>query len=298
MVAQWHLEPATLRGVTTQLLTSEHAAEVRAGRRFEFGANWARFLSTLNDQRIAEAERSLRRWLATDRLDGVTFLDIGSGSGLFSLAARRLGATVTTFDYDPQSLACTVELRERYFANDAAWTVTPGSVLAADFMTSLGTFDVVYSWGVLHHTGQMWDAIGQAQHLVRPGGRLFIALYNDQGKLSSFWRAVKRLYCSGTLARWTVIGTFVPLFAAINFIADIKNGRSPRAVYREYVRNRGMSLMHDWIDWLGGYPFEVAGAGDVHTFLHARGFVLERLFTTPSLGCNEFLFVRNDEDRG
>ena len=298
MVAQWHLEPATLRGVTTQLLTSEHAAEVRAGRRFEFGANWVRFLSTVNDQRIAEAERSLRRWLATDRLDGVTFLDIGSGSGLFSLAARRLGATVTSFDYDPQSLACTVELRERYFANDAAWTVTPGSVLAADFMTSLGTFDVVYSWGVLHHTGQMWDAIGQAQHLVRPGGRLFIALYNDQGKLSNFWRAVKRLYCSGTLARWTVIGTFVPLFAAINFIADIKNGRSPRAVYREYVRNRGMSLMHDWIDWLGGYPFEVAGAGDVHTFLHARGFVLERLLTTPSLGCNEFLFVRNDEDRG
>ena len=296
MVAQWNLKPATLRGVTTQLLTSEHASEVRAGRRFEFGANWARFLSTLNDQRIAEAERSLRRWLATDRLDGVTFLDIGSGSGLFSLAARRLGATVTSFDYDPQSLACTVELRERYFANDAAWTVTQGSVLAADFISSLGTFDVVYSWGVLHHTGQMWEAVGQAQRCVRPGGRLFIALYNDQGKLSDFWRAVKRIYCTGAPGRWAVLGTFIPLFAAINFLAAVKNGRSPRAVYRDYVRNRGMSLMHDWIDWLGGYPFEVAGAGKVHSFLHQRGFVMERLFTTPSLGCNEFLFVRNDDN--
>lgn len=279
----------------TTALSSEHAAEVRAGRRFEFGANWARFLATLNDERIAEAERSLQQWLGVQRLEGLSFLDIGSGSGLFSLAARRLGATVTSFDYDPQSLACTDELRTRYFRDDPTWRTMPGSVLSPEFMATLGTFDVVYSWGVLHHTGSMWPAIDLARTCVRPGGRFFIALYNDQGKLSSFWRAVKRLYCSSVIGRWLVIGTFIPLFAGINLAADIKNGRNPAAVYRTYIQRRGMSMIHDWVDWLGGYPFEVAGAGEVHTFMRERGFSLERLFTTPSLGCNEFLFRRNDD---
>jgi SAM-dependent methyltransferase len=278
--------------VPTINVSEEHAAEVRAGKRFEFGANWARFLGTLSEQRIVEAERSLQRWLQSETLSGLTFLDIGSGSGLFSLAARRLGATVTSFDYDPQSVECTAALRERYFRDDPKWTVMRGSVLSPDFMQGHGSFDIVYSWGVLHHTGQMWRALDAALGCVRPRGWLFIALYNDQGKLSSFWRAVKRLYCSSPVGRWIVTGTFVPLFAAINLGADLKNGRSPRAVYRDYIHQRGMSLLHDWIDWLGGFPYEVAGAGAVHEFLRPRGFLLERLFTTPSLGCNEFLFRR------
>ena len=88
--------------------------------------------------------------------------------------ARRLGATVTSFDYDPQSVACTRELRRRYFPDDAAWTVTEGSVLDRAFVDGLGTFDIVYSWGVLHHTGAMWDAIGLAAERVAPGGQFFI----------------------------------------------------------------------------------------------------------------------------
>lgn len=272
----------------------DHAAEVRSGARFEFGANWARFLTTLNDERIAEAEHSLRKWLGRDRLDGLTMLDAGSGSGLFSLAARRLGARVTSFDYDPQSVACTQTLRERYFADDPSWTVQRGSVLDRDFLAGLGTFDIVYSWGVLHHTGAMWEAIGNTAERVRPGGQYYIALYNDQGKRSSFWLAVKRLYCSSAIGRWLVVGTFVPLFALINLAADIKNRRSPARFYREYIRRRGMSAVHDWIDWLGGLPFEVAGPGEVFTFLQRRGFRMTGLFTTPSLGCNEFVFVRDD----
>ena len=132
-----------------------HASQVAAGERFEFGRNWSRFLSLLDDSRIERAEASLKLMLETDTLDGKSFLDIGSGSGLFSLAARRLGARVHSFDFDPQSVACTKELRRRYFPNDSRWSVDEASALDQSYLASLGSFDVVYSWGVLHHTGRM-----------------------------------------------------------------------------------------------------------------------------------------------
>src|SRR5207302_10440486 len=138
---------------------SSHAGEVTRGERFEFGKNWGRFLEVLDDERIGEAEESLKKMLEVEGLAGKSFLDIGSGSGLFSLAARRLGARVHSFDYDPQSVACAAELRRRYFPNDEDWVVEPGSALDEAYLNRLGTFDIVYSWGVLHHTGAMWQAL-------------------------------------------------------------------------------------------------------------------------------------------
>src|SRR5215471_7732319 len=117
-------------------------------RRFEFGDNWLDFARDLRAEQIAEAEQSLRRLLRCDTLAGKRFLDAGSGSGLFSLAARRLGAEVHSFDFDPQSVACTQELRRRFFPQDALWRVEAASVLDQAYLQSLGTFDVVYSWGV------------------------------------------------------------------------------------------------------------------------------------------------------
>src|SRR5262245_35300500 len=128
------------------------------GDHFEFGANWSRFLATVNEDRIAAAVGSLQKMLAIPSLDGRTFLDVGSGSGLFSLAAHRLGARVVSFDYDPQSVACTQQMKQR-FADQTNWHVTHGSALDEEFLQRLGSFDVVYAWGVLHHTGQMWRAI-------------------------------------------------------------------------------------------------------------------------------------------
>src|SRR5438105_15936615 len=132
---------------------SLHADEITRGRRFEFGKNWSRFLDVLDDERIREAEESLKKMLEVESLAGKSFLDIGSGSGLFSLAARRLGARVHSFDYDPQSVPCAAELKRRYFTDDAAWTIEEGSALDEQYVRALGTFDVVYSWGVLHQTG-------------------------------------------------------------------------------------------------------------------------------------------------
>src|SRR5919112_3443292 len=127
---------------------SAHAIEVGRGERFEFGENWSRFLAVLDDARIRKAEKSLQQMLGVESLEGKSFLDIGSGSGLFSLAARRLGARVHSFDYDPQSVACTRELRRRFFADDEDWKVEEGSALDEAYVRSLGQFDTVYSWGV------------------------------------------------------------------------------------------------------------------------------------------------------
>ena len=271
----------------------EHATEVARGERFKFGENWSRFLSVLNEDRIFEAEKSLKEMLEVDDLTGKSFLDIGSGSGLFSLAARRMGARVYSFDYDPQSVASTRELRRRYFPEDADWSIEEGSVLDEGYVRSLGMFDVVYSWGVLHHTGDMWRALENAALPVAEGGRLFIAIYNDQGGKSRRWRKVKRFYLSGPLGKSLVSAVFVPYFVSGGLAMDVLRRRNPVARYTEYKRSRGMSVIHDWFDWLGGYPFEVAKSEVIFEFYRDRGFVLDKLITAGGgLGNNQFVFTK------
>lgn len=273
-------------------------AEVSAGRRFEFGANWSRFLQTLNTARIEQAKKSLQRMLEIENLEGMSFVDVGSGSGLFSLVARQLGARVHSFDFDPQSVACTQTLKDKFFPGDGHWTIERASALDHGYLKSLGKFDVVYSWGVLHHTGAMWDGLAGVSELVADKGKLYIAIYNDQGGWSRRWTWIKKMYNrlpSGLKLPYAML-IMLPRELMIFLIATV-TGRP--LSYVQGISNysaqsrRGMSYWHDLIDWVGGYPFEVATPEQIFDFYRERGFVLCRLTTNGGgIACNEFVFRR------
>lgn len=262
--------------------------------RFAFGENWKSFLATLRPERIASAEGSLKGMLGCDTLKERTFLDLGCGSGLFSLAAARLSAKrIVSLDIDPESVACARELREQS-ALGPDWIVESGSALDTELPGKYGTFDIVYAWGVLHHTGCLWDAARVAGEMVTSGGLLYISVYNLQPRWSTVWIRIKEAYVNGgAFTRDALLGTIAGMFVVRGAAADFFALKNPFARYRRNARDRGMSVIHDWRDWVGGYPFEPATPEEVVTFYVERGFLLRRIRTVGAgRGCNEFLFVK------
>jgi 2-polyprenyl-3-methyl-5-hydroxy-6-metoxy-1,4-benzoquinol methylase len=279
-----------LNSVPDQYESTAVSPAVGPETRFAFGKNWAKFLAVLDDRRIHVAEEKLSEWLGD--LRGRTFLDIGSGSGLHSLAAVRLGASrVVSFDYDEDCVGCTQELRRR-FAPDANWTIEQGSALDKEYLQSLGVFDVVYSWGVLHHTGGMWSALENATIPLGPSGALMLAIYNDAGiPWTRVWTGIKRTYNRIPHVLWAPYVATVMAGPEVLRMAYFGPAEYVRR-WREYGKNRGMSRWHDMVDWVGGYPYEVATPEQIFDFYHSRSFNLERMRTCAGkIGCNEFLFT-------
>ena len=254
--------------------------------RFEFGKNWSRFLSGMTEARVQRSVECVRRLVGN--LEGKTFLDVGSGSGLDSLSAIRLGASrVFSFDYDEESVTCSRVMKRR-FAPDSNWTIEQGSALDEHYIRSLGTFDIVYSWGVLHHTGDMWKALDLVTIPVKD--KLVIAIYNDQGFSSRAWQAEKRLYVSVPAIR-PILAISVFLFG---WLPKVRHPKRLLSDWRRY--DRGMSPWRDAVDWAGGYPFEVATPPDIASFYRDRGFLLEssKILHRGNCGCNQFVLVRRE----
>lgn len=267
---------------------------------FAFGKNWAAYAAKITVEEIAEAEMGLSRLLGGQRLDGQRFLDIGSGSGLHSLAALRLGAReVLAIDIDPDSVATTQAVLERHATNGlGAWRVEKCSVFELS-PEAFGRFDTVYSWGVLHHTGDMLRAIRCAGDLVAPQGRFIFALYRRIW-MDWFWKREKRWYAHAS-AQWQQRARAI-------YIACFKlrlraTGRRFSRYVEGYRANRGMDFYHDVHDWMGGWPYESISAVEVDRLMRALGFARERVFSRPGRvlgrdpgifgsGCDEYVYRR------
>ncbi len=261
---------------------------------FQFGENWEAFSRLISDQKIDQAVQDMKRLLGVETLSGQSVVDVGCGSGLHSLVALGLGAeTVVGFDLDTKSVETARHLLGQR-APGADWRIAQKNVFEVSPETD-GVFDWVYSWGVLHHTGAMWQAIENAMTLVADGGHFAIALYRKT-PACGFWTRFKRVYAhTPGWAQSVLRGAYITMFA----LALAATGRSPMTYIRTYENNRGMDYFTDVHDWLGGYPYESASPDEVRTFFEARGFKLENEFVRPTrmkglfgTGCDEFLFRR------
>lgn len=259
--------------------------------RFGFGANWQGYLSKHFTPERAEIARSwLLNFLRLDSLEGLDFLDIGCGSGLHSLGAWRSGArTVTSFDYDPLSVEATRSLH-RAVGEPANWTVFQGSILDADLCARLGNPDIVYSWGVLHHTGDQWTAIANAISMMGPKSRLYIALYTSEQYVDpspEYWLEVKRRYNrAGSLRKRLMEAAYIWSFICLR---DWRNLLRLPALAKAYKADRGMAMIPDVRDWLGGWPMEFSSVLDVFDFAASRGLTLVNIKTGAAN--SEYLFV-------
>jgi len=253
---------------------------------FDFGKNWEDFsLNALDQSSLKEAEESLESLLGREGLRGKSFLDIGSGTGIFSIAAAKMDASkIVGFDINQKCIEIAVKNSEVF----ALGSVTPEfrriSILESDSIAALGKYDVVYAWGSLHHTGAMFKAIENASGCVANGGTFVLAIYNKH-VTSPIWKKIKRFYnqSPGVVRRLMVY-----LFILVIFTAKLLfTRRNP------FKQRRGMNFYYDVIDWIGGYPYEYASADEIVKFLNCLNFKNVKV-TTPDVptGCNEFVFVK------
>jgi 2-polyprenyl-6-hydroxyphenyl methylase/3-demethylubiquinone-9 3-methyltransferase len=272
---------------------SEHNSLLRQETHFAFGKNWADYATLVGEAQIREAERGLQR-LLDHHVAGSRFLDIGCGSGIHSLAALRLGAAeVVAVDIDPDSVATTRALLEKH-APGGPWKVTQTSVFELR-SAEVGQFDVVYSWGVLHHTGDMRRALRAAAGLVAPGGRLVFALYRRTA-LCWFWKLEKRWYARA--GRHAQAGAQWLYLAVFRLLKGLLRRRDFERFLREYQRERGMDLHHDVHDWLGGWPYESISATELARFMSEQlAMQQRRAIMAPGgstgilgSGCDEYVY--------
>jgi len=251
---------------------------------FDFGKNWQAYSkNALNATKLDASKADLERLVGLDKIKGKTFLDIGSGSGIHAIAAKTLGAEkVIGFDISAESIQAAQGNANR-FNNQGNITFYRHSILS-DAYKKFGTFDIVYSWGVLHHTGDMWRAIHNSMDLVNKNGLFVIAIYNKHWS-SPAWRFIKYIYnVVPKLIKKVMIFFFYWIILVAKFLVTFKN---------PFRKKRGMNFYYDVIDWVGGYPYEYASKTEVENFFNINNFTLIK-YLKPQVptGCGEFVFQK------
>lgn len=259
--------------------------------KFGFGENWADYIAkNFSEERLQISLRHLLNFLKLETLKGKTFLDIGCGSGLHSLAAWRAGAErVISFDLDQNSVATANKLHG-FSGSPENWQIFQGSVLDDQFLATLPKADIVYSWGVLHHTGRMWQAVENASRCLHEQSVFYIALYSKDVYVdppADYWLDVKRRYnrANPLMRQWMVWD-----YAWNHTIKKaLQKRQHPFRYILEYKKSRGMSYWHDVKDWLGGYPMDFAGNAETIAFAQDR-LNLELINLKAGDGNTEYLF--------
>jgi 2-polyprenyl-6-hydroxyphenyl methylase/3-demethylubiquinone-9 3-methyltransferase len=263
--------------------------------KFGFGENWETFIQEyLSEERVEDAKESLTDFYDIDSFEGRSFVDVGCGSGLFSYAAYKLGAEeVLSFDVDTDSVRATRKLYHQIGSPDN-WTVEEGNILDDDYVSTLGTFDLVYSWGVLHHTGAMYESIDAALSLAAENAQAYFAIYNRHQRRplrSVDWREIKRFYNQhGKAIRLALLGLYVVYWSAY----QLKQGNNPISEAKRYGEGaRGMAFLPDAVDWLGGYPYEYATVEEITDYIESNTtFSVQKVNEHGGLACNEYLLTR------
>lgn len=285
---------------------------------FSFGRNWTEYVKKfLTKEKLDEALVSFEKYLPKEEYKGKTLIDIGCGSGIFSFNALRMGCKkVISFDVDPHSVQATRLVKEKFgnlLPQGVQWEIFEGSILDSGLIPRLkGQGDIVYSWGVLHHTGNMYKAIENAASLVNPGGYFIIAIYNSAPS-SEYWLKVKKFYNNSFFVMKLMLVYFFYFYTIfrrfLSYLKSVVLRRSSTFKLKNlFGTERGMSIFYDVVDWLGGYPYEYATVPEIKNFVEKNGFSLIKTptnipeikrtifnrFSFTNTGCSEFVFRKNE----
>jgi len=261
---------------------------------FDFGSNWKYYsAAALTTSRVEGAREAFCGLTFGIELKSRSFLDVGFGQGLTALCAADAGAAVCCLDVNPRC-AEALELTSQFFPPEAKekLNLIVGSILSSSDVRQLreksgSGYDVVHSWGALHHTGDMQQAFANCAGLVKPGGQLIVAIYNRHWS-SPLWEHIKHFYCRlPHIGQKTMIGLFVPVIYLAKLLVTRRN---------PLEKDRGMDFLIDIVDWVGGYPYEYASIDDVRGLGMANGLDLLRIIPAEvPTGCNEFIFFKPHE---
>ena len=258
--------------------------------RYGFGRNWEDYIRKhFSEERVDISRKHMLEFLGLENLNGRSFLDVGCGSGLQSLAAFRAGAgKIFSFDYDIHSVRATKMMRK--IAGDPKnWQITQGSILDDNFIQGIETADIIYSWGVLHHTGDMWKAMDNTAKLAKKNALLYIALYDYDIQVNptpEFWLDVKKRYNFSSWLRKRKM----EIWYIWRFMLDKKISKLPEVISLafNYKQSRGMAMYNNLKDWLGGWPMDFAKRADVRDW--AERNKLEMLTMKTGEANTEYLF--------